>query len=562
LNEKLSVLGSFSYFCSLKKVKKMLIVNRMVRFLRLYVYLQLQIMMKMKAILFFLTAMTLSAGFAQKIKIKVADQPDTTVHLVKYAGAKLYYADTAQIKKGVVEFDGAKQQAGLMGLLLPGQRLVEFMFNKEEVDIETKGPDFMANMKVKKSEENKVFNAYVSFITKKRTEVQALNNQLSSLKKEDAAYKDTEAKIKAINNEVLAHQKEIAKNHANMLVGKMINMSIEVDIPEAPVDKNGAIIDSNFKYHYYRDHFFDNTDFSVDGLVNTPIFGTKIEYYFSNKMLMQHWDTILKYAYDLIDNRLDPKSRAFEYVVSHVTSTYGKSNQMGMDKVYALMADKYYCSKNKEGKSPAFWMTADKLDELCEKINVQKHLVMGELVPNIILPDTLDKAWDQLNWVSVRKLPSEYTVLYFWDADCGHCKKVTPKLAELYDKKLKARNIEVVAIGKATDGNYKKWKEYIVKNKLNFINLAVTETVMNVAKEKAHLLVPRFTNLESLNVHNTFDIYSTPRIFLLDKNKRFIAKQISVSQLEEILDREQGMPNAPKLFPPDPEEDEHMQSKD
>jgi hypothetical protein len=41
--------------------------------------------------------------------------------------------------------------------------------------------------------------------------------------------------------------------------------------------------------------------------------------------------------------------------------------------------------------------------------------------------------------------------------------------------------------------------------------------------------------------------------------KKIIAKNLSVSQLEDMLDRLQNKTDAPKLFPPDPEEDEHMQ---
>ena len=82
--------------------------------------------------------------------------------------------------------------------------------------------------------------------------------------------------------------------------------------------------------------------------------------------LISDWDTILFYAFDLCD-RLNPKSKTFEYCVSWITSTFGKSKIMGMDKVYIMMADRYYCSKNTEGKSPAFWMTEPKLKDLCEK---------------------------------------------------------------------------------------------------------------------------------------------------------------------------------------------------
>ena len=35
---------------------------------------------------------------AQKIRIKVVGQKDTTVNLIKYYGGKLFYADTAEMK--------------------------------------------------------------------------------------------------------------------------------------------------------------------------------------------------------------------------------------------------------------------------------------------------------------------------------------------------------------------------------------------------------------------------------------------------------------------------------
>jgi hypothetical protein len=44
----------------------------------------------------------------------------------------------------------------------------------------------------------------------------------------------------------------------------------------------------------------------------------------------------------------------------------------------------------------------------------------------------------------------------------------------------------------------------------------------------------------------------------LDKDKKIIAKSISISQLEDLMDRLQGKQDLPKLFPPDDEEDEQM----
>jgi thiol-disulfide isomerase/thioredoxin len=491
-------------------------------------------------------------SFGQKLRFKIGNQKDTTVHLIKYFGKGLYYADTAELKGGYVEFDGSKQAPGILGILLPGQKYFEFIYNKEEVSLETISPDFVENMKVKKSEENKVFIDYIKFIGPKKNESGKLSEQRANLKEEDPKSKELKDKTDAINKEVIDYQINLMKTNPDKLVSKIVKMSMDIDIPEAPKDDKGNIMDSNFRFNYFRTHFWDNVDLSDDRLVNTPIFHSKLEFYFGKNMMLQHWDTILYHSNKFCD-ALNPKSKTFEYCVSWITSTYGKSNIMGMDKVYVMMADKYYCSKNAEGKSPAFWMKEDKLDELCEKIPVQKNLVLGVRPPNVILRDTTDSKWQDFY-----SLKSDYTILYFWDPECGHCKKTTPKLDTLYKKKLQARNVEIFAVGKAVGEDFVKWKKFIRDHNLSFINVAVTEPLFKAAMEDARQFVPRYTTLESLNYQTTYDIFSTPRVFVLDKDKKIIAKSLSISQLEEMLDMLQGQKDLPKLFPPDPEEDEQM----
>ena len=53
-----------------------------------------------------------------------------------------------------------------------------------------------------------------------------------------------------------------------------------------------------------------------------------------------------------------------------------------------------------------------------------------------------------------------------------------------------------------------------------------------------------------------------PKVYILDKDKKIIAKHVSISQIEDIIDRLQGFTDLPKLFPPDPEEDAQMQKKE
>ena len=494
-----------------------------------------------------------TALFAQKIRFKVEGQNDTIVNLVRYHGAKLYYADTAEVKKGIVEFDGAKHKPGIFALFLPGQKMLEFIYNDEEVYIETNKSDLVGTSVIKKSEENKVFLAYVKFIGSERQKANQLAEQRKAFEADSKQYKTITENIDATTEKVVAYQKDLIKNNPGKLVAKIVKMSMDIEIPEAPRDEAGNMLDSNFKFNYFRTHYFDNIDFSDDRLVRTPVFHNKLENYFSKNMMIQHWDTVIYYAFKICD-QLDPKSDMYQYTVSWITSTYEQSKIMGMDKVFVKMGERYYCSLDEEGKMKAHWMPADKLETLCEKVTTQKRLVMGAQAPNIILRDTTD-----VNWVNLYNIDAEYTILYFWDPECGHCKKITPKLQTLYEKKFKDRNVEIFAVGKAIDKDFDKWKEFIRKHNMEFTNVAVTSSLYKAAMEDARAFVPKYTTIESLNYQQTYDIFSTPKVFVLDKDKKIIAKSLTISQLEDMIDRIQGVKDAEKLFPPEEEiEDEQM----
>ena len=265
----------------------------------------------MKALII-ITLFISSFSFGQKLKFKVVGQKDTTVFLVKYYGKGLYYADTAEMKNGSVEFNGAIQKPGILALLLPGQKYFEFIYNDEDVQLETQGPEYVESMKIKKSEENIIFYDYMKFLSKQREEANKISEERTKLKKEDSEYKVLTDKIDAISKEVIAYQKNLIETNKTTLVAKIVKMGIDIDIPESPKDANGKQIDSLFGYHYYRDHFFDNVDFKDDRLVNTPIFHSKLETYFGKTMMIQHWDTIIKYAFEFCD-RLDQKSKALTH---------------------------------------------------------------------------------------------------------------------------------------------------------------------------------------------------------------------------------------------------------
>lgn len=484
-----------------------------------------------------------SNSFSQELKFKVKGIPDTTVHLVKYIGSKLYYADTAEMKNSVVTFDGSKQDPGIMALLLPGQKYFEFIYNNEKVHIETESSNYVEDMVIKKSKENQIFLDYILKIKESSKKGMELSEKRKSLDPSDEVeINKISQQLDDLNDNVTTFQKKLVIENPYLLVSKIVKMSSDVEIPEAPRNDDGSLVDSSFSYKYLRDHFFDNVDFTDDRLVNTPIIQKKLEYYTSKSMLLQHPDTLIKYLTRVIDT-IPTGTMMYRFFVTTLTSSFEKSKIMGMDKVVNVFLDRYYCARDKEGNPKGYWMEKEKLDEICKDNKTRLRLVQGEVPPNLILPDSTNQKWYNLH-----ELDNEYVVLFFWDPECGHCKKETPKLQKLYEEKLKERNVEIYAVGKATGEDFDNWKAFIKKHNLSFINVGVTEKIYQQAKEDARSLIPSKTTLESLNYQETYDIYSTPRVWILDKDKKIIAKSLSVAQIEDYLDKLQGFEDSEKVI--------------
>lgn len=484
-------------------------------------------------------------SFGQKIKIKVDGEKDTTVFLVKYYGNKTLYADTAEMVKGVVTFDGKKQKAGMMGLLLSGQRFFEFIYNNDDVEIETKAPDFVGNMKVKKSEDNIQFLNYINKLKVNREKNTALLDKANALDKESDEYKKLMTQVDDITNDVKKFQQQFIKDNKHLLVGKFIGLTMDVDVPEAPRNEAGELIDSNFRYFYYRDHYFDNFDFKDDRLVNTAIFHQKIDYFFGDKFLIQHPDTITRFAFEILD-KMDYRSEMFKYTLTQVMINVEKSKVMGMDKAFIDLGERYYCQVAPDGKPYVDWIKEEKMKDICNKVKVGKNLTVGSKAINITLTDSTEKVWKDFY-----SIDADYVVIYFWEATCGHCKKSAPWLSKLYSEKLKARNVEVFAVSKAIGEDFDTWKKFLVDKDLKFTNVALTDNIYKEAVKDASKYIPKYTTLESLNFSDTYDVYSTPTIYLVDKDKKIVGKRFSLDQLENFLDRVQGHADAEKIIPED-----------
>lgn len=465
-----------------------------------------------------------------RIKLKVNGVSDSEVYLANYYGEKLYYNDTTRAdKNGYFEFKGKTgAECGKYAVVLPGPQFFDIIVTEEDIHLETQASDMIGKMKVLESKENKLFYDYLHFIADKRSAREPYDKILSDSSSAEASKTAARKAVEALNTDVVNQQKQLITDHPDALFTGYLKLTIEPEIPNPPA---GVKDEKLWRYMYYRTHYWDNVDFSDGRLVRDQMFHRMLDKYWT-KVLPQIPDTLLKEAYQLIDRTEAPD--LFKYITHHITYASEKSEIMCMDKIFVGVVNKYYRTGRVD------WLTEDQMSKIIDRANDLRFVVCGEQVPNIILPDAT-----LTNWVSLHDVEAKYTIVAIWEASCGHCKKEMPKLKALYEE-WKPRGVEIFAIG--NDFETEPWLKFIKDQKIDqWINVSDNPAI-NATDSATKLIYANITTLPSLNFRSTFDVFSTPKVFLLDADKRIIAKQLSAEQMGELLHRLEGDAIEPKTL--------------
>jgi len=455
-----------------------------------------------------------------KIKGHVEGLKDTSIFLANYYGNKLYYNDTALVdSKGNFAFDGKPyNECGKYAIVVNNQSRMDIVVDQEEIELEFTPDCRIDAIKVKQSKNNKIFFDYVMYISDKMRSRQPLDLAIQDSTKTEEEKKPFREQLTKMNDDVVNYQKELIAKNPELLVSKLIKMSMDIEVPEAPADST-ADGKKLWQYFYYRNHYFDNIDLKDPRMIRDQAYHKLIEKYIT-QVLPQIPDTMITEVQRLVAAVGDNKD-GFKYIVHQFTYNFETAKIMCMDKGFVYMIDNYY------SKGVCDWVKEDKIKEMKESADGKRNCLCGETGLNIILPDTNNV------WQSMHALNSKYTLLVIWEATCGHCKKELPKINDLY-KTWKSKGLEVFAVHNNMEVD--KWKKFIRDEKLEFINVSRNQFIMT-QDSATKLIYSGKTTLQSLNFHQYWDVNSTPKVYLMDKDKKIIAKSLGSEQLEDLLNR-------------------------
>lgn len=459
-------------------------------------------------ILSVLCLMTFAGGNkGTNIKITVKGLENSQMILANYFGDKQYVKDTIQIDKNATAYIKADTMipGGVYLAVFPllGNRYFEFIINEPQFAIETDTMDLTGRIKITGSIENKYFYddmRYLGVVKQTSDSIGALYRNAKDQKEKDK-YREQLTKI---DQEVKTKRIEVIEKMPDLFYAILLKAMKEIDVPEPPRDAAGKITDSSFQWRYYKTHYWDNIDLKDDRLLRCPIFHNKLKTYMS-QTVVQIPDSI-NAAGDELLAKTDMKNEVYRYILTYIFNEMANSKVMGFDNSYVHFGRKYFCT----GLAP--WIDTAKMFKICDRVKRLEPVLVGKKAQRLILPTDSTET----QWRSLYDMKNKYTVVAFWDPDCGHCKKEIPVLAEAYHS-LKNKGVDVGVYSPAimTIEHYNDWLDFIKKNNLDWINV------------------------QDSKLHNNFrfewDIQSTPQIYILDKDKVIKARRIGADQVEDYI---------------------------
>jgi thiol-disulfide isomerase/thioredoxin len=479
----------------------------------------------MKRILSPLTLLLALSSFAQPpsdqviraggYEIKVTFKPfkKQYIYLGHYFGKQYPIIDSAMVNdKSEAVFKGpAKLPGGIYLVGYPNKSgFFEILVDKQQnFSVLADTITIKKGIRFINSPDNILFNSYQQYMLAKGKSIATAQEQLKTAGNAKDSVHWTE-ELDKLNKAVRAYREEIIKKNPGSILSALLITMREPVIPASLKDPRTRI-DSINAYNYFKDHYWDGVNFWDGRLAYTTLFEEKLDKYF-NQLVAPHPDSVIKeidwmLGYSSINEEMN------RFLLLKFLNRYLVQKYMWEDAVFVHLFEKYFAQKEYS------WLTEKGRKTITDRAYNLMSNIMGKAAENISLPDTAGKT------VNLYEQQAPYIIVCFWDPTCSHCKEILPKLDSFYQAKWKAAGLKVYAIAKETDGTKKEWLDFINDHHLQ----EWTNVYYSKADDKARIdaNIPGYSQL--------YDVLSFPTLYLLDKDKRIVAKKLTYQQIDEVL---------------------------
>jgi peroxiredoxin len=459
----------------------------------------------------FLAAFSVSNAQGYKVTLQTPDYTSGIAYLTYYYGKNINIEDSTIVSnKGIAIFQkNEKLLPGVYSIVFPGKnKLFDFLVDKEQIiTIKADTSDLINKTVITGSKENILFQQYQKFVSSKGSYLQKEQNAFNASKNKSDSLLH-EQNYKDHNKELNDYRDNIIKQHPESMLASLLTSMKEPQILNTkPVTRD----DSINNYQYYKKHYWDGITFMDDRIIRTPFFLPKVEKFF-REIVSPAPDSIIRESdYLLLRARTAPEM--YKFLLNWLTDEYINPKYMGQDAVFVHLFEKYH------SKGVSSWLNEKQMTAISNRAYMLMSNLIGEQAADLEMVDSTGAP------VTLYGIKADYTIVCFWDPTCSHCREEVPRLDSMYHAKWEKEGVKIYGVLTETK-EQPKWREFINKYNLqSWINVYQTE---EQKKENDEAKKPSYKQL--------YDVTQTPTLYLLDKDKRIIAKKLTWQQIDDLLE--------------------------
>ncbi len=461
----------------------------------------------------------LSAAYAQqpagyKVTLNAKGFTGGIAYLTYYSGKNFNIEDSAAVNtKGVAVFQGKKKiPGGIYSVFLPGKtKYVDLFIDKEQtIQLTIDSTDLLNKTVTTGSKEDQLFRDYQKYVAEKGRAWEAERSLYSQSKTREDSNRH-EANYNRLNKELNDYRENIIRNKPQSMLAVILSAMKEPPVLHSQPKTHQ---DSLENYYHYRKHYWDGISFMDERVIRTPFFLPKFEKYYRD-IIIQHPDTIIRELdYQLLLARSCPEM--YKFILNWSTDEYINPKYMGLDAVFVHLFEKYH------SKGISNWLNEKQMETISRRAYMMMANLIGAKAADLEMLDTAGRPSPLYN------LQADYTVVVFWDPNCGHCKEEVPRLDSFYRASWKAKGVKVYAVlsGDAKEETRPAWMKFINEHHLN----EWTHVYQSKEQEEAEKAS------QKPSYRQLYDVIMTPTLFLLDKEKQIIGKKLALKQIDDLLE--------------------------
>ena len=404
---------------------------------------------------------------------------------------------------GSVVFSGPDPlDQGYYYVVLPDQRFFQLMVEDDQhFSVKTDSAN-LVRLEFKGSPENEAQQVFVDESQKISEEWREIKPLRDAEEKDSKAWQKEQDKMDALNVKAKDLRAGYEEIHPNGLYTMLLKANAKVIPPLAPDSIEGEEDKNSWRYYYYKWNFWDNIDLKDERILRTAIFHERLKEFFMERTFQQV-DSI-KFWVDQFIPKLYESPKLYEYTVNYLANEYYTPKIMCLESVFVYIVDNYM------GDDHCHWLSEAEKFRVRDRADQMRWSLCGEQGRNIIAKDMNGKV---RNMYSIK---SPLLLVFLYSAGCDHCKKETPKLMKLHSDKAPSGVLDLYSI--CTDDESADLKRYNKRFAVPWKMNVIDTTKQSLFYKKYHIGI-------------------LPELYLLDPNRKIIAKKLNTSQMRKEIDK-------------------------